>query len=283
MAELLKGGPVAAALKETSAALCERLKAAGVTPTLVTVRAGKKPDDIAYENALKKRCAAMGVAMRAVVLDESAEKSTALSLIRSLNSDSTVHGVLLFRPMPKAYDEAVRLELSPQKDVDGVTDGTLAKLFRGVDCFAPCTAAACLLMLDHYGIDPAGKTVAIAGRSLVVGKPAAMLFCGRDATVTLCHSKTKDLRAALKGADIVLAAIGKARFFDAGYFSAGQTVLDVGINMVDGQLTGDVDFDAVEPLVSAITPVPGGVGTITTALLVANVIKAAAISQGVQV
>ena len=201
-----------------------------------------------------------------------------------LNEDSAVHGILLFRPLPPQLDdERARQMLAPGKDVDGCTDGSLAGVFTNTENgFCPCTAQAAMEILDYYGIDCQGRNAVVIGRSLVVGRPAAMLLMHRHATPTICHTKTQKIEEIVKRADIVIVCAGKMESVGSSYFRAGQTGIDVGIgwNEAKGKLCGDVDFDAVEPLVEAITPVPGGVGAVTTSVLVSHVVEAAARSLG---
>lgn len=279
MAELLKGAPVAAALAERTASAVETLKSRNILPTLAILRVGAREDDLSYERGAMKRCAAAGIEVRSVALPAEVTHAEYMRTLESLNRDSTVHGILMLRPLPSQLDEeAARKALAPEKDVDGVTDGSLAGVFTGSgEGFAPCTAQAVLEILDHYGVALKGKTAAVAGRSLVVGRPAAMLLMERGATVIICHSKTADVAAVTKQADIVVAAIGKMRSLGADYFAPGQTVIDVGIhfNEETGKLCGDVRQEEAEPIVSALTPVPGGVGAVTTAVLVSHVAEAA--------
>ena len=279
MAELLKGAPVAAALLEKTAAAAAALRERGVIPTLAVLRVGERPDDISYEKGALKRCEASGVALRSVVLPEDVTQAAFMDALETLNRDDTVHGILLMRPLPAQLDEeAARQALLPAKDVDGVTDGSLAGVFTGSGRgFAPCTAQAVVEILRHYNIPLAGSRAVIAGRSLVVGRPAAMLLMAQGATVTVCHSGTKDLPSMSRQADIVVAAIGKKGFFGAEHVAPGQTVIDVGIHFDEetGKMCGDVRTGEAEPIVSAITPVPGGVGAVTTAVLVSHVVEAA--------
>ena len=279
MAELLKGAPVAARLNEQSAADAAALRAAGVTPTLAILRVGERPDDLSYERGACKRCEAVGVAVRSVVLPETVDPDTFFASLDALNADDTVHGILLFRPLPAQLDgELARRRIRPDKDVDGCTDGSLGGVFTNTPVgFVPCTARAAMEILDYYGVSCAGKRAAVVGRSLVVGRPAAMLLTHRDATVTLCHSRTADLASATRAAEIVVVCMGRMESLDASYFAPGQIVVDVGIgwNEAKGKLCGDVLFDEAERVVSAITPVPGGVGAVTTAVLVRHVVEAA--------
>lgn len=280
MAEILKGAAVTAALNEKTAALVEELKAKGVVPTLAILRVGERPDDISYETGAMKRCEKCGVAVKNVILPGDVDSDTFFATLDGLNRDPAVHGILMFRPLPKHIDgERARTMLAPEKDIDGCTDGSLAGVFTNAALgFAPCTAQAAMEILDHYGVDCAGKRAAVIGRSLVVGRPAAMMLMHKNATVTICHTKTVDMPAIVREADIVIVAAGKMETIGAEYFRPGQTVIDVGIgwNEEKGKLCGDVRFDEAEPIVAAITPVPGGVGTVTTSVLVNHVAEAAA-------
>lgn len=279
MAEILKGAPVANALTEQLASRAEALKARGVTPTLAIVRVGERPDDVAYERGAMKRCDKIGIAVSSVTLPADVKQGALMAQIARLNSDSAINGILMFRPLPPQLDEAAACEaLLPAKDLDGITSGSAAVLYSGAGAgFAPCTAEAVVALLKHYGVELSGKNVAVVGRSLVIGRPVSMLLLGENATVTMCHSRTRELADITRRADIVVAALGKAEALDAGYFAPGQVVVDVGINYSEakGKLVGDVDFDAVEPIVAAITPVPAGVGSVTTAVLASHVVRAA--------
>lgn len=279
MAKQLKGIDVARALTETLQGDVARLKAAGVAPCLCVLRAGEGPDDIAYERGIEKRCEAIGITLRKLVLDEEAATSQVVGEIQNLNEDDTVHGVLIMRPLPDGVDDgAVCGALAPQKDMDGITDLSMAALYAGNrDAFAPCTAEACIALLDHYGVQLAGKNVVVVGRSLVIGKPVTMMLIKKNATVTVCHTKTVDLPGICKRADIIVAAAGAPKVIGADCISPGQIVVDVGINVdEDGVMTGDVDFAAADAVAQAVTPVPGGVGTVTSAILAKHVIQAAA-------
>ncbi len=278
MAELLKGAAVVAAMNEKMTAEIAALKDKGVSPTLAILRIGERDDDISYEKGATKRCSTVGVAVKNVVLPADVTQNVLLQNIEALNNDKSVHGVLIFRPLPKHLDEeAVRRALKPEKDIDGITDGSLAGVFTGSGAgFAPCTAQACMEILDFYNVDCKGKRAVVVGRSLVVGKPAAVMLLGKHATVTVCHTRTIDMPSVVRNAEIVIVAAGKANAVTKEYLSPGQIVVDVGINMTDdGKLCGDVKFDDAEPIVGAITPVPGGVGTVTTSVLVSHVVEAA--------
>lgn len=278
MADILKGTPVAAAITEDLAVRCEALNAKGIVPTLAMVRVGERADDLSYQNAAMKRCEKIGIAVKPYFFPENCPKEQLLAAIAEINNDRNIHGCLMFRPLPdKAAEDAACAALSPAKDMDCMTDGSLAALLRGSgEGFPPCTAEGCVELLKYYGIEPEGKKVAVVGRSLVIGKPISLLLQQKNATVTMCHTKTANLSAVCREADVVVAAAGKAGLVTARFVRPGQTVVDVGINVdKDGNLCGDVDFAAVEPIVSAITPVPGGVGNVTTAVLCKHVIEAA--------
>ena len=279
MAEILKGAPVAAALNEKMQQDVETLKSKCVVPTLAILRVGEREDDISYERGATKRCETVGVAIKNVILPADATQDDMLKSVEELNKDASVHGVLLFLPMPKHIDEkAVRAALAPEKDVDGITDGSMAGVFTGNGKgYPPCTAQACMEILDFFKIDCTGKRAAVVGRSLVVGRPASIMLQQRNATVTMCHTKTVDMPSVVRNAEIVIVAAGKMRAINKDYFAPGQVVIDVGINWDDaaGKLAGDVNFDEAEPIVGAITPVPGGVGTVTTSVLVSHVVEAA--------
>jgi len=278
MAEILKGAAVAAALSEALTGRVEQLRSAGIIPTLAIVRVGENESDLSYERGAEKRCAKVGVEVRNFTLPPDCTQSELLEVIRQINGDRSIHGCLLFRPLPKQLDERAMCEaLSPEKDVDCITGGSLCSVFTGEKRgYPPCTAQACLEILDHYGYELRGKRVTVIGRSLVVGKPVSMMLQSRNATVTMCHTKTVDMPAVCREAELLVVAAGKAGMVDETLVSPGQVVIDVGIN-VDGagRLCGDVAFDRVEPVVAAITPVPGGVGAVTTAVLAKHVVEAA--------
>jgi len=278
MAQLLKGAEVVSALNETIKTDVASLVSRGTTPTLAILRVGEKPDDLAYERGAMKRADTVGVAVRQIVLPETVSQEELLAEIAKINADATIHGCLMLRPLPKHIDDQrAREALLPEKDVDGITDGSLAGVFTGTKRgFPPCTAQACMEIMCYYGIDTAGKSAVVIGRSLVIGKPVAMMLLQKHATVTICHTRTVDMPSVTKRAEILIVAAGRAGVVGAEYVSAGQTVLDVGINFnAEGKMVGDADFAAVEPIVGAITPVPGGVGTVTTSVLMAHVVEAA--------
>lgn len=278
MAQQLLGKEVAAALKGDLTERVEALKERGVEPMIALVRVGARPDDLSYERMVLKRAESLGIMTRSYVLAEEASQQELEEVLAQVNEDEGVHGCLLFRPLPATFDEEAACNmLAVEKDVDGISRASMAAIYGGdASGFAPCTAQACVEMLDHYGIPVAGKRVVVVGRSLVIGKPAAMLLLARHATVTMCHSRTENLPEVMREADIVICATGRARAYDAACFRAGQTVLDVGINFDEaGAMCGDVDFASVEPVVGAITPVPGGIGTVTTSVTLAHVVAAA--------
>ena len=278
MATILKGAPVVAAMNEANAARCAALKARGVTPTLAVVRVGARPDDLSYEKGVLTRCGKVGVEVKQFLLPENAAQEQLLDVIAQVNADPAIHGCLLFRPLPKQFDDrTIRAALAPEKDIDGITDGSLAGVFTNSAIgYPPCTAQACLEILKYYQVPLSGKRAVVVGRSLVVGKPAAMMLDRENATVTLCNSRTQNLPALCQEADVVVVAMGKQGAIGGEHLRAGQVVVDVGIHVnEEGRLCGDVRFDEAEPLVEAITPVPGGVGTVTTSVLVGHVVEAA--------
>ena len=278
MAQLLTGKEVSAALKEKMAVQVQDLTAAGKTPTLAILRVGERPDDLSYERSAMKVAAGLGIEARQFVLPVDASQDDIAAAIDQINADDSIHGCLMFRPLPKGIDEtALCNRLAVEKDMDGIGLPALAAIFAGTgQGYAPCTAQACVEICDYYQVPLQGKPGGVVGRSLVIGKPVSMLFLQKNATVTICHSRSENLSEITRQADIVVLATGRAKAYGAEYFSAGQTVLDVGINVdAEGNLCGDVDFDAVEPLVAAITPVPRGVGSVTTALLMQHVVRAA--------
>ena len=284
MAVLLKGQPVAKALTERLIKRVEVLKGKGVTPTLAIVRVGERDDDLSYERGAVKRCNAVGIDVRKFVLPADCSQEDLMETIAQVNADASIHGCLMFRPLPKTLDEAAACAaLDPAKDVDCITEGSLFGVFanRAVG-FPPCTAEACIQLLDHYGYDLSGAEVTVVGRSLVIGKPVSMMLQARNATVTMCHTRTRDLAASCRKAEILVVAAGHIGTVGADAVSAEQVVVDVGINWDEaaGKLCGDVAFDEVEPLVGAITPVPGGIGAVTTAVLAKHVVKAAQRSVG---
>ena len=278
MAMILKGAPVVAAMNEANAARCEALKAKGITPTLAVVRVGAREDDLSYERGVTARCGKVGVAVRQYLLPADAAQEQLLDVIAGINADPAIHGCLLFRPLPKQFDDrTIRAALSPEKDIDGITDGSLAGVFTNTAIgYPPCTAQACLEILRHYDLPLSGKRAVVVGRSLVVGKPAAMMLDRQNATVTICNSRTQNLPALCREADILVVAMGRMGFIGGDCLREGQVVVDVGIHVnAEGKLCGDVRFAEAEPVVGAITPVPGGVGTVTTSVLVSHVVDAA--------
>ena len=286
MAKRLLGKEVNARLNARIQADCDALKARGILPTLAIIRCGERPDDLSYERGATKRAETLGVAVEKFVLPESVSKQELLDTIDAANQNDAIHGILLFRPLPKhlkADQDEISNRVDPRKDVDGMTDLSNAGVFMGKELgFAPCTPAACMEILDYYGIDCTGKSAVIIGRSLVVGKPAAMMLMGKNATVTVCHTRTRDVAAVARQADIIISAAGKLRSLTKEFVRAGQIVVDVSINWDEekGGIAGDAVFDEIEPIVEAITPVPGGVGAVTTSVLIGHVVEAAARMKG---
>lgn len=278
MATVLKGAPVAAEINQELSERIAMLRQHGINPTLCTIRVGESPDDISYETGAAKRAAKLGVEHVKVVLPDSATQDEVIAAICEANNNPAVHGILVFRPLPKHIDDAaIRAALSPDKDVDGITEGSLNGVFTGSGKgFPPCTAQACIEILERTGTELKGKNAVVIGRSLVIGKPVAMMLLQKNATVTICHTRTVDTPTIAKRADIIVAAAGSAGMVNANYLSSGQTVIDVGINVNDeGKLCGDVKFDEAEAIVERITPVPGGVGAVTTSVLMSHVVESA--------
>ncbi len=276
MGRLLKGAPVAAALCEEIKQRVSGLADGGVVPCLAVVRAGAREDDLAYERGIKKRCEAAGVLLRVCELAPGCSTDDVVGAIKSLGGDGSVHGILVMRPLSGGADDAaVCAAVPPEKDVDGVSAGSMSAVYsgRGVG-FPPCTAEATVRLFKHYGVPLEGASAAVVGRSLVIGRPAAMLLMRENATVTLCHSRTRDLSGILAAADIVVAAAGSAELIDGGIFKEGCAVADVGVNFTaDGRMTGDVRPCASSP--ADISPVPGGVGAVTSAVAVLHTVQAA--------
>lgn len=278
MALMLRGEPVAATISGKLQEKVLRMSGTGVIPTLAIVRIGQQIADVSYETAAMKRCARIGIRTKRVLLPETTSKEELVDVIRGINEDNSVHGCLLLRPLPsKELEDAVSSLLLPEKDVDGITPRSWSGLFAGHGIgYPPCTAQACLEVLDYYGVPLQGKRVTVVGRSLVVGKPLSMMLQNRDATVTMCHSRTINLFNECRKAEVIVAAVGKKKLINRSYIRSNQVVIDVGINEDEnGRLCGDVDFDEIQPIVSAITPVPGGIGAVTTSVLCKHVIDAA--------
>ena len=287
MAKRLLGKEVNEALVAALQGRTAALKEKGVVPTLGIIRLGENPSDLSYEKGATKRAEEVGVAVKNYILPETASKEDVLAVIDEVNADASVHGVLMFRPLPKhlkADMDEICNRLAPCKDVDSMTHMSNAGVFEGQDLgYAPCTPAACMEILDHYGIDCKGKNAVVIGRSLVVGKPAAMMLMAKNATVTMCHTKTVNTAEICKNADIIISAAGVLNSLTADYVRPGQVVIDVSMNWNPEKITtkgkggiaGDAKFDEVEPIVEAITPVPGGVGSVTTSVLMKHVVEAA--------
>ena len=278
MAKQLLGKEVTAALNERIKADVAALNAKGVKPTLGIIRVGERPDDLSYERGATKRCETLGVEYKKYLLPADVSQEELLKVVDEVNKDENIHGVLMFRPLPKHIDQTlVENALAADKDVDCQTDASLGGVFTGKKVgFPPCTPQACMEILDHYGIDCTGKKAVVIGRSLVVGKPAAQMLIKKNATVTTCHTRTIDMPSVAREGEILIVAAGRAGVVGAEYVSPGQIVIDVGINVnEEGKLCGDVNYAAVEPIVEAITPVPGGVGSVTTSVLVGHVVEAA--------
>lgn len=271
----LKGMPVVNALTEKLAKDAKELNAKGITPKLTVVRVGEREDDISYEKGISKGFSMVNAVVEVIELPNDVSQEKLEETIIILNNDKSVHGILLFRPLPKHLsDEKLKKLIAEEKDVDCMGIENIASMFSGnKNGYPPCTAQAVVELLDFYNIDVSGKKVTIIGRSLVVGKPLAMLLLGKDATITICHTKTVNLAEECKKADILIACAGVAKMITAEFVHSEQVIIDVGINMVDGKLCGDVDYEAVVHKVKCLTPVPGGIGTITTSVLLKHTIR----------
>lgn len=277
MSIILHGKPVVQAIKDNLQQEISLLKAQGITPSLGIIRVGNQPDDVYYENSIIKNCQSLGIKTKSNPLNHNIEMKEFIERLREVNADPMINGIMIFRPLPQQLDEdVIKHIIHPDKDIDCMNPLNLAGVFEGnAGCLVPCTAAAVMETLKHYGISLNGANVVVMGRSLVVGKPLSMMFLQENATVTICHSKTKNVSEIAKSADILVAAMGKARLIDEQYVTDTSIVIDVGINdLGDGKICGDVNYDVVLDKVRAITPVPGGIGTVTTTILLKHVVMA---------
>ena len=285
MSIIMKGSEVAAAMREELLRGVDVLVQRGITPQVGIVRVGARPDDLAYERSARKRMEAVGIRCVVTELPEDISQVEFQQAFAAVNDDPATHGILLFRPLPKQLDEEpVRSMVNPWKDIDCMSPVNMAKVFSGDESgFAPCTPEAVMEVLAHYGIALKGKRVTVVGRSMVVGKPLAMLLLKQHATVTICHTRTMDLPGTCRNAEILVAAAGKAKMITADFVADGAVVVDVGINVDEaGNLCGDVDFDAVASKTAYITPVPGGVGAVTSSVLAKHVVRAAGYLNGLR-
>ena len=276
MAEIINGKKIAKEIREDLKIKCDKLKEKGIKPKLAVVMVGNDKASQVYVRNKSKVCEEIGIDFEEHLLEENIEQKVLIELLERLNKDNNVHGILLQSPIPAHLDinEAFRT-IAPEKDVDGFNPVNVGKLCLNQDTFVSCTPYGIMKMFETYNIDLTGKNVTIIGRSNIVGKPLIQCCLNKNATVTVCHSKTKDLKQHTQNADIVIAAIGKSKFVTSDMIKEGAVVIDVGINRSDdGTLTGDVDYENVYNKASYITPVPGGVGPMTIAMLMNNVIKA---------
>ena len=275
-ATLIDGRAVAKAFKEEIAQRTAALIEKGIHPHLAVVLVGENPASQVYVRNKENGCIKAGIRSTVIRLDENCTQKELEKTVIALNEDASVHGILVQLPLPKHLDEASVLRLiDPDKDVDGFHAMNSGRLMNGQPGFVPCTPLGVMKLLESYGIDPNGKHAVVIGRSNIVGKPMAMLLLQANATVTICHSRTQNLAEMTRQADILVAAVGRANFVTADMVKPGAAVIDVGINRVDGKIVGDVDFDAVSDVAGYITPVPGGVGQMTIAMLLANTLDAA--------
>ena len=275
---ILQGRPVAdKVLAQVREGVARLQREHGVTPGLAVVLVGGDPASAVYVRGKKNTAASVGIASPDYVYPEGLGQNALLELVDRLNADSSVHGVLVQLPLPKGLDEdAVVRRIAPAKDVDGLTPTNLGQLLAGQPGTVPCTPAGCLEVLDHYGAKLEGAETVVVGRSRLVGKPLAQLLLARHATVTMCHTRTRDLAFHTKRADILCVAAGRPRMITGDMVKPGAWVIDVGVNRLEtGKLAGDVDFDSVEKVAHAVTPVPGGIGPMTIAMLMKNTLAAA--------
>lgn len=277
MTQILKGKFPAQSLKDWIKKEAKHLKSNNIVPSMGIIRIGNRQDDISYEKSIVKNCEDVGIRAQVFEVDPNIKSEEFYNLVRNVNSRPDVHGILIFRPLPAPFDiDYAKHLLDPYKDIDCINPANLLKVFEGdEDGFFPCTPEAVVEMLKHDKISLEGARVVIINRSMVVGKPLAMMFLKEGATVTICHSKTRNLAEVTSSADIVVTAVGKPLFFGKEYFNSNAVVIDVGINGTeDGQICGDVNYEEVYGNVQKITPVPGGVGSLTTTILLKHVIEA---------
>ena len=275
-AQILDGKVMSDTLRAEIALRVEALKARGITPGLAVILVGEDPASQIYVRNKGIACEKAGMYSLTIRLPEDTDQAALESRIRELNEDARIHGILVQLPLPAHLDEAAALAaITPEKDVDGFHIQNAGRLLNGLPGVVACTPKGALAMIRRTGLDLRGKEAVVVGRSNIVGKPMAMLLLQQDCTVTLCHSRTKDLAAHTRRADVLVAAVGKARFITADIVKPGAVVIDVGINRVDGKVVGDVDYDAVKDVAGWITPVPGGVGRMTIAMLLENTVEAA--------
>jgi len=274
----LRGKAVAESITAAASESIKELKQKGVSPKLAVIRVGKKPDDLAYERGILKRFGDAGCDHEVFELDIACSQKELDDVFDRCNSDKDIHGILVFRPLPKNLsDEHMRKTIDPDKDIDAMGTLNQASLYAGdPSAYAPCTAKAVMELIKFYDIPLTGKRVTVVGRSLVIGKPVALMLTNANATVTVCHTKTQDLASELKRADIIVSAAGAAKMIKADMVGEGQIIIDVGVDTDDeGKMSGDVDYAAVAPKADMITPVPGGVGAVTTSILLSYTVEGA--------
>ena len=276
MTKLIDGKAISANVKDRVAEGVAKLNEKGVSVCLAVIIVGEDPASKVYVANKKKACEALGIISREYALPENTTEEELLELIKELNADKQVNGILCQLPLPRHLDEKLIINtILPEKDVDAFHPSNVGKIMIGDYDFVPCTPAGVMEMLNQEGIEVEGKTCVVIGRSNIVGKPMGMLLLHKNGTVTICHSRTKNLKEICANADILVAAVGRAKFVTADMVKDGAVVIDVGMNRVDGKLCGDVDFEAVKDKCAAITPVPGGVGPMTIAMLMQNTLTAA--------
>lgn len=281
-AQIIDGKKVAADIQEDLKKAIADLKAKGIDPCLAVVLVGENPASKKYVASKEKTCTQLGITSIAHKIPETTTQEELINLVDTLNKDKKVHGILIQLPLPKGLDEkAVMHRIAPEKDVDGFGPQSLGRLVLDEPGFLPCTPHGAMKMLEAYGIDPSGKHAVVLGRSVIVGKPLALMLLRKNATVTICHSRTKDLKEECLRADILCVAIGKTKFVKGDWIKEGAAIIDIGINVTEeGKIVGDVDFEAAKERAGFITPVPGGAGPMTIAMLMYNTVQAAKMLAG---
>lgn len=276
MANILKGKNVADEIKNIAREKSGQLASAGIIPTMAIVRVGEREDDTAYEKSILKTCSDVGIQAKVFNFEQNINMDEFCEAFTRINVSEEIDGVLLFRPLPDHLDiNKIKYLIKPEKDIDCMHPDSLRKVFEGEDGFCPCTPEAVIAVLKYYGIDIKGKKASVINRSMVLGKPLAMMLLDENATVTICHSKTENMDEIIKESDIVITGIGKAKYFKGSSFSEKNHIIDVGINHIGNEMCGDVDFEEAEKTAASITPVPGGIGSVTTAILIKHVVQAA--------
>ena len=281
MTKILRGAPVADQLKEEMAVKVNTYINQGINPKIAILRVGNRPDDLAYEARVFKNCQKIGMDFESVYMDDNTIMVDLIDRLNKLNKNPDIHGILIFRPLPAQLDERIVAKaINPEKDIDCMSPENWGKVFAGETTgLGPCTPLAVIALLNFYGYELSGLNVVVINRSMVLGKPLSMMLLASHSTVTICHSKTKDLAILTRQAEVVVTGVGRPKYFGRKFFTDQSSIIDVGINFDGDQMCGDVDYEAVSDCCAAITPVPGGIGAVTSMVLLQNVIKALDIQQ----